>query len=95
MKNKELERIVKEFKNNNYESFDEFYNLTARQVYIFVFDILKNREKTEDVLQEAYMRFIHTIDRYKKNTSVKIKLHVSSAMRFFYFGCKKSEVCML
>lgn len=70
MKNKDLERFVKEFKTGNYSSFDEFYNLTARQVYIFVFDILKNREKTEDVLQEAYMRFIHTVDRYQKNTSV-------------------------
>lgn len=70
MKKKELEKIIQEFKDGNYDSFDKFYNETARGVYIFVFDILKNREKTEDVLQETYMRFIHTVDRYQKNTNV-------------------------
>ena len=70
MTKKELEKIIKEFKNENYDSFDLFYNETSRAVYIFVYDILKNREKTEDVLQETYMRFIYTIDRYQKNTNV-------------------------
>ena len=70
MTKKELEKIILEFKHDNYDSFDLFYNETARGVYIFVYDILKNREKTEDVLQETYMRFIQTVDRYQKNTNV-------------------------
>lgn len=70
MTKKELEKIIVEFKHDNYDSFDSFYNETERGVYIFVYDILKNREKTEDVLQETYMRFIQTVDRYQKNTNV-------------------------
>ena len=70
MTKKELEKIIQEFKNDNYDSFDLFYNETARGVYIFIYDILKNREKTEDVLQETYLRFIHTVSRYQKNTNV-------------------------
>lgn len=70
MTKKELEKIIQEFKKDNYDSFDLFYNETSRGVYIFVYDILKNREKTEDVLQETYMRFIQTADRYQKNTNV-------------------------
>ena len=27
-------------------------------------------EEVSDVLQETYMRFIHTVDRYQKNTNV-------------------------
>lgn len=67
MTKKEIIKIIKEFKQENYNSFDLFYNETSRGVYIYVFNVLKNREKTEEVLHQTYMRFIFSIDRCSKN----------------------------
>ena len=70
MTKKELEKIIQEFKKDQYASFDLFYQETAKGVYIFVYDILKNREKTETVLQETYMQFIRIVDRCDKKQNV-------------------------
>lgn len=66
---KEMENYIEEFKQANYESFDIFYHATNKQVYVFVYNILRNRELSEDVLQETYMRFLNNINKYKKNTN--------------------------
>ncbi len=67
MKKKELVKIIKEFKNKNYHSFDKFYNETARGLYVYVFNALKNREKTEELLEEIYKHFMYTVDHCHKN----------------------------
>ncbi len=66
---KEIEEILDEFRNANYESFDIFYHATSKQVYIFIYNILRNKQVSEDILQETYMKFLNNIDKYKKNTS--------------------------
>lgn len=65
-----LDRITEEFREKNYDSFDDFYHLTSKQLYIFIYDILRNKEETEDILQDTYMRFLNNIDKYKKGTNV-------------------------
>ena len=74
MTKKELSKIIYEFKKEKYDSFDLFYNETSRGVYIFVYSILKNRLKTEEVLQKTYINFIQTVDRLHKNTNVRYAL---------------------
>lgn len=66
---KNLEDIIEEFKVGNYDSFDEFYHQTNKQLYVFIYDIIRNRQSSEDLLQETYMRFLNHIDKYKKNTN--------------------------
>ena len=66
---KNLEDIIEEFRVGNYDSFDEFYNQTNKQLYVFIYDIIRNRQSSEDLLQETYMRFLNHIDKYKKNTN--------------------------
>lgn len=66
---KNLEDIIEEFRVGNYDSFDEFYHQTNKQLYVFIYDIIRNRQSSEDLLQETYMRFLNHIDKYKKNTS--------------------------
>lgn len=66
---KNLEDIIKEFRVGNYDSFDEFYHQTNKQLYVFIYDIIRNRQSSEDLLQETYMRFLNHIDKYKKNTN--------------------------
>lgn len=67
---KEMTLIVKSLKDNNLEMFDRFYDLTKKQVYFAIMSILKNRESTEDIMQDTYMRFLNNIDKYKESTNV-------------------------
>ena len=64
-----LEDIIEEFRVGNYDSFEEFYYETSKQLYVFIYDIIRNRQSSEDLLQETYMRFLNNIDKYKKNTN--------------------------
>ncbi len=66
---KNLEHIIEEFKVGNYTSFDEFYLETNKQLYVYIYDIVRNRQTSEDILQETYMKFLNSIDKYQKNTS--------------------------
>ena len=66
---KNLEDIIEEFRVGNYDSFDEFYHQTNKQLYVFIYDIIRNRQSSEDLLQETYIRFLNHIDKYKKNTN--------------------------
>ena len=66
---KNLEDIIEEFRVGNYDSFDEFYHQTNKQLYVFIYDIIRNRQSSEYLLQETYMRFLNHIDKYKKNTN--------------------------
>lgn len=65
----EMEAIIEEFKEANYTSFDLFYHATNKQLYVYIYDILRNRQSSEDILQETYMKFLNNIDKYQKNTN--------------------------
>lgn len=66
---KNLEDIIEEFRVGNYDSFDEFYHQTNKQLYVLYMILIRNRQSSEDLLQETYMRFLNHIDKYKKNTN--------------------------
>lgn len=66
----EMKIIIKELKENNLENFDKFYELTKRQLFVTIMPILKNKETTEDIMQDTYMRFLQNIHKYKENTNV-------------------------
>jgi len=66
----EMQKIIVELKNDNMDVFDEFYELTKRQVYVSVFSIIKNKATTDDIMQETYLRFLKNIHKYKEKTNV-------------------------
>ncbi len=66
----EMKEIIKELKDNNLDAFDDFYHLTKNQVYMAIMPILKNKHKTEDIMQDTYLRFLNNINKYKENTNV-------------------------
>ena len=37
-----VNKIIKELKDNDYRSFDEFYNMTSKLVYYVIADIILN-----------------------------------------------------
>lgn len=62
----EMHKIIVELKNNNMDVFDEFYELTKRQVYVSILSIVKNKTISDDIMQETYMRFLNNIHKYKE-----------------------------
>ncbi|MCI6508554.1 MAG: RNA polymerase sigma factor [Bacilli bacterium] len=66
----EMQKIIIELKNNNMDVFDEFYELTKRQVYVSILSIIKNKTISDDIMQETYLRFLNNIHKYKEKTNV-------------------------
>ena len=58
-----VREILLELKKNDYSSFDEFYELTNRLVYIMISSIIKNKTIVEDLMQDTYVKFIENIDK--------------------------------
>lgn len=64
---KSLKQIVKELQKNDYSSFDEFYNLTSKLVYVVISNIIKNKQTVEDLMQDTYLKFIQNVNSVNIN----------------------------
>lgn len=62
-----VNKIIKELKDNDYRSFDEFYNMTSKLVYYVIADIIKNKQTVEDLMQDTYLKFIQNINNVNPN----------------------------
>lgn len=67
---KRIDEIVEKFKINNYDNFDEFYDLTKKSVYFSIKNIIKSQTLVDDLMQETYIKFLNNVDKYKTNTNV-------------------------
>lgn len=62
-----VKQIIKELKGNDYSSFDEFYNMTSRLVYCVIFNLIKNKDTVEDLMQDTYLKFLKNINNINSN----------------------------
>ncbi|MFC0523110.1 RNA polymerase sigma factor SigX [Pontibacillus salicampi] len=51
--------------------FQELYDKYHNDVYQFIFYMVKNREQTEDLVQEVYIKVMKSYDRFKGESSEK------------------------
>ncbi|MBE0701132.1 MAG: RNA polymerase sigma factor [Acholeplasmataceae bacterium] len=65
----EINRIILELKQKNHQSFETFYHLTKNQVFYAIIPIIKDRNLTEDLMQETYMKFLENISNIKINAN--------------------------
>lgn len=61
---KKLNKSMNALKNGDDSHFDIIYEQTHRLVYYIIYSILKNKEDSEDVMQQVYMRVYEKIDQY-------------------------------
>lgn len=59
---KRIDEIIKEFKEKNYQSFNEFYNLTNRLVYYMIAKIIHDKNIVEDLMQDTYVKFLDNVN---------------------------------
>lgn len=65
-----INKLVYELKKGNLDVFDEFYELTKKQVFYAIISILKDQSLSEDIMQDTYLRFLDKINYYKDRTNV-------------------------
>lgn len=62
-----VNKLAKELKKGNRLVFDELYELTYKVVFYSVLSILKDKSKSEDIVQDTYLRMLKNIEKYQDN----------------------------
>ena len=60
----QMHDVIIQLKNNNMDAFDDFYELTKRQVYVSILSIVKNRMIADELMQDTYLLFLNNIHKY-------------------------------
>lgn len=66
----QMNNIIRQLKSGNMDLFDDFYELTKKQVYVAIINIIKNKTICEDIMQDTYLKFLNNIHKYKDKTNV-------------------------
>ena len=61
----DLEELLLSLPTGNQTALEEIYRMTKRAVYVSAFAVLHNRDDTEDVMQDVYLRIAQSAGRYK------------------------------
>ena len=69
-----LDDIIEEFRDCNYNHFDEFYNETKKSVFFSIAAIVKDRDSIDDLMQDTYIKFLENIGKYKTKTNINAYL---------------------
>jgi len=69
-----LDKIIEEFRECNYDHFDEFYNETKKNVFFSIVAIVKDRDSIDDLMQDTYIKFLENISKYKSKTNINAYL---------------------
>ena len=63
-----IDDIVEEFREANYNHFDEFYNATKKNVFFSIAAIVKDNSVIDDLMQDTYIKFLENINKYQKTS---------------------------
>lgn len=66
----QMNNIIRQLKSGNMDLFDDFYELTKKQVYVAIINIIKNKTICEDIMQDTNLKFLNNIHKYKDKTNV-------------------------
>lgn len=76
-------------------NFDEFYSLTSKAVYLNLCSYIHQREVCEDLEQETYLRFLHSLPKFDPSQSALGLLYVISRnLALTYLRDHKREVSL-
>jgi RNA polymerase sigma-70 factor (ECF subfamily) len=63
------QKIIEQLKKRDEQAFEYVYNLTKKGVYIVIYNILKDHNMTQDIMQDAYLKMLDKIDQYQVKTN--------------------------
>lgn len=64
-------KLAIELQNGNTEALALLYELLSKPVFLFAFSILRHKEKSEDVMQNTFIKIKTNIHQYRANTNFK------------------------
>jgi RNA polymerase sigma-70 factor, ECF subfamily len=71
--------------------FDEIYDKYHKDLYQFIFYMIKDPQQTEDLVQEVYIKVLKSYHSFEGNSNVKTWLFsIAKHVTFDYFRKKKS-----
>lgn len=63
------QHVIEKLKTRDEQAFEEVYTLTKKGVYIIIYNVVKSHEQTQDLMQDAYLKMLNSIDQYKPQTN--------------------------
>lgn len=61
------EELLEQIYKKDSKGFTELYNMYSKSLYGIIFNLLKDKEESEDILQEVFVKIWKNIDSYDKN----------------------------
>jgi RNA polymerase sigma-70 factor, ECF subfamily len=65
IKQKYIDRLIKK----DEQTFEYIYDLTKKGVYIIIYNIVKDHDATQDIMQDVYLKMLSSIHTYQKTTN--------------------------
>ncbi|MCD4826800.1 MAG: RNA polymerase sigma factor [Acholeplasmataceae bacterium] len=88
-----MDTFIQEFREKNYQNFDDFYMLTNRKVYYAIISIVKDDQIAADLLQDTFMNFLNKIDQYKPGSNIYAYLsRIGRNLSINYYNKYKKEI---
>ena len=69
MKPRELDIYIDRFLKGDKSAFEIIYNETKKPIYLSIYTIIKNPVVIEDLMQDAYLKIINSLEYYKSGTN--------------------------
>ncbi len=63
--------LLKRIKQHDNVAFEELYRQTRHSVYAIIYAIVQDRQDTEDIMQDAYMKMLASLERYDGRSKFK------------------------
>jgi len=77
----ELMRLLQATAQGNQQSFQHLYELTAPKLYALCLRMLKSKEKSEEVMQEAFVKVWHHASEYHQDRG-QVSTWLTSIVRY-------------
>jgi RNA polymerase sigma-70 factor (ECF subfamily) len=69
MNHRELDNFIERYLNGDNTAFDVIYDETKKSVYLSIYNLIKDRNTIEDLMQDTYMKAINSLDYYQLGTN--------------------------
>ncbi|HKM30491.1 MAG TPA: sigma-70 family RNA polymerase sigma factor [Bacilli bacterium] len=68
---RELDDYIVSYLAGQEDAFDVIYEETQKTVFLSIFNIIKDRNLVEDIMQDTYLKAINSIESYRLGTNFK------------------------
>lgn len=88
-----LNKLISSLKEGDMDVFDSFYDATKQQMYYTIISIIKDQSLAQDIMQDAYLKILQSLDSYKQDTNALAwMLMIARNMTINVYNRRKKEI---